>query len=322
MISVRILLANYFPPVHYLRSRRNRRLRDEFGKVSDDLVTRIIVKNEPALIGRLGGTEARVISCYLDIFRLQSILDPISTFYSIITMKKRLKQLKGGAGVYPTNRKTIEYFFKKQFEALTEIDLLGCWGFAFTWVEKFALSKGLQDICISHHSVAPWVEVFPENSICEIPWSKYLEGKKVLIVSSFTQSFKFQFERIHQVFPGKDMHNFVPVYLDAPNSMGGLNDDMDWAYHLKKMEKRIALLDFDVALISAGAYALPLAHFVKKMGKIGISCGGDLQLFFGVIGARWEKENKYLKFKNQYWIRPSESERPANWREIEDGCYW
>ena len=104
--------------------------------------------------------------------------------------------------------------------------------------------------------------------------------------------------------------------------MGGLHDGKDWLYHLKEMENKILPLDFDVALISAGAYALPLARFVKKIGKVGISCGGDLQLFFGVIGSRWEKENKYLKHRNEFWIRPSEHERPANWREIEDGCYW
>jgi hypothetical protein len=80
--------------------------------------------------------------------------------------------------------------------------------------------------------------------------------------------------------------------------------------------------EFDVVLISAGAYALPLAHHAKKMGKIGITCGGELQLFFGVIGKRWENMEKVTKYQNEYWIRPSESERPANWREIENGCYW
>ena len=80
--------------------------------------------------------------------------------------------------------------------------------------------------------------------------------------------------------------------------------------------------DFDVALISAGAYALPLAHHAKKLGKIGITCGGELQLFFGVVGKRWEHMEKVTKYRNEFWVRPSEDERPANWREIEDGCYW
>jgi hypothetical protein len=60
----------------------------------------------------------------------------------------------------------------------------------------------------------------------------------------------------------------------------------------------------------------------KKLGKIGINCGGELQLFFGVIGKRWEKSPKINNQINEYWIRPYESSRPKNWKSIENGCYW
>ena len=88
------------------------------------------------------------------------------------------------------------------------------------------------------------------------------------------------------------------------------------------MKKEMEAFEFDVALISAGAYALPLAYHAKKLGKVGITCGGELQLFFGVIGRRWESMEKVVKYRNKYWVRPSKSEQPANWRDIEDGCYW
>ena len=55
---------------------------------------------------------------------------------------------------------------------------------------------------------------------------------------------------------------------------------------------------FDILLVSAGSYALPLAYEAKKMGKIGVNTGGDLQLFFGIMGNRWEKSAILKDFQN------------------------
>ena len=84
----------------------------------------------------------------------------------------------------------------------------------------------------------------------------------------------------------------------------------------------MSLLDFDIALISAGAYSLPLANHAKKMGKVGIHAGGALQIFFGVTGQRYDNYSQVQRFLNTEWKRPFVHERPANWQEIEDGCYW
>ena len=287
----------------------------------DDIIAEAIQSNEPKLIGRLGATEARVLGCYLDILKGKSLRDPVSTIYSLITYKKRLRQLKGGAGVYPINRSVVKTFVAEQLEALTKIDVLGTWGSAFTWVEKYALSNSHTQ-SISHHSVAPWVEVYPYGSKSLSPWSSSLSGKKILIISGFSKSFQSQFNRINQVFPINTYPKYSAEFINCPISTGGLSDGLTWADHLERIKLEMQSKDFDIALISAGAYALPLAFHAKKLGKIGITCGGELQLFFGVIGGRWENSEKVSKYKNEFWIRPSESERPKNWREIENGCYW
>ena len=319
--QIRNEVANSFPPAHVLSGKRNMKILQTALPYGDDIISEAIKSGEPKLIGRLGGTEARVLGCYLDIFKGKSLWDPFSTIFSILSFKKRLRQLKDGAGVYPIRRSVLISFVAEQLDALKAIDVLGTWGSTFTWVEKYSL-KNPEARSVSHHSVAPWIELFPHNSLSSKPWSFSLARKKVLVVSGFSQSFKNQHERINKVFPNAHYPKFHAEFIHAPISQGGMNDGKTWVEHLERMKNEMESKDFDIALISAGAYALPLAHHAKKMGKIGITCGGELQLFFGVIGKRWEKMEKVTKYQNEYWIRPSESERPVNWREIENGCYW
>jgi len=314
-------IAESFPPVNVIRGKRNRNILNKSILYGDDIIARVIESGGPKLIGRLGGTEARVLGCYLDTFRAKSIWDPTSTIFSIVTFNKRLNQLKNGAGVYPISKSVVKTFIKEQLDALSAIDVLGTWGSTFTWVEKYSL-KNPEVRSVSHHSVAPWIELFPSNSLSSKPWSHFLAEKKVLVISGFSESFEKQFRRIDRVFPSEFYPKYSASFIQSPISMGGLHDGKTWVDHLEHMKKEMESFDFDVALISAGAYALPLAHHAKKLGKIGITCGGELQLFFGVVGKRWEKMEKVTKYQNEYWIRPSESERPANWREIENGCYW
>jgi len=62
------------------------------------------------------------------------------------------------------------------------------------------------------------------------------------------------------------------------------------------------------------------------MGRIGIHAGGGLQLFFGIMGKRWEKnlegENFLKDYVNGHWTRPSTKEKPLKADQVEDGCYW
>jgi hypothetical protein len=320
-LQLRNKFANSFPPAHFLRGKRNMKILQTALTYGDDIISKAIESGEPKLIGRLGGTEARVLGCYLDIFKGKSLWDPFSTIFSILSFKKRLRQLKDGAGVYPIRRSVLMSFITEQLDAMKAIDVLGTWGSTFTWVEKYSLINGSTK-AVSHHLVAPWVEIFETSNKNSKPWSLSLNGKKVLVIGGFSKSFKSQYKRIDKVFPNALYPKFHAEFIHAPMSQGGMKDGKTWGEHLEIIKQKMESKDFDIALISAGAYALPLAYHAKKLGKVGITCGGELQLFFGVIGKRWESMEKVVKYRNEYWVRPSESERPANWREIEDGCYW
>ena len=319
--QMRNKFANSFPPAHVIRGKRNMKILQEMLPSGDEIIADAIKSGGPMLIGRLGGTEARVLGCYLDIFKGKSLWDPFSTMFSILSFKKRLRQLREGAGVYPVAKPVIESFLNEYLLALENTDILGTWGSTFTWVEKYAL-KNRSTRAVSLHLVAPSVEIFETSNRSSKPWSLALDGKNVLVIGGFSESFKKQHQRIEKVYPESLYPKFFAKFICSPISQGGVNDGKTWVDHLERMKKEMEETDFDVALISAGAYALPLAYHAKKLGKIGITCGGELQLFFGVVGKRWEHMEKVTKYRNEFWIRPSEDERPANWREIEDGCYW
>ena len=52
------------------------------------------------------------------------------------------------------------------------------------------------------------------------------------------------------------------------------------------MEERIGKIDFDVALLGCGAYGLPFAASIKRMGKKAVHLGVATQILFGIKGKR------------------------------------
>ena len=93
---------------------------------------------------------------------------------------------------------------------------------------------------------------------------------------------------------------------------------------LTALEKRIQRETFDVAIIGCGAYGLPLAATIKKMGKVAIHLGGATQLLFGISGARWRNNPAFhlQPLITDAWASPLEEERPVGWEKIEEGGYW
>jgi hypothetical protein len=91
-----------------------------------------------------------------------------------------------------------------------------------------------------------------------------------------------------------------------------------WEDGLKKLAAEVASKEFDVALIGAGAWSLPLGRRIKEMGKSAIHMGGEMQLLFGIKGKRWEHAMIY----NSAWVNSDPEETPKDANRVEDGCYW
>jgi hypothetical protein len=165
-----------------------------------------------------------------------------------------------------------------------------------------------------------------------LPWTKAFEGKRILIIHPFINTIKIQLKKTSiELFPGVQ-NGLLPVatyILYKPIVSYGdsvFTDYNNWLDALNMMKQEIENLDFDVAIVAAGAYGLPLGAFIKGMGKIAIHLAGASQLLFGIIGSRWSNSERYKTLFNANWIVPLKSDYndsvKQSFQKREGGGYW
>ena len=162
--------------------------------------------------------------------------------------------------------------------------------------------------------------------IREKNWFTNLENKKVLVVSPFKQSIESQIPNLKDLW-NKDMSSTEFNVIKFPYSpfVSGKQEDKSYAHLLQRIQEQIKSEAFDVAIIGAGGYSIPIASFVKQIGKVGIHMGGALQLLFGIKGKRWDNNHKFKDsefYNSEKWIRPLPQDLPMNSFAVEGGCYW
>lgn len=233
--------------------------------------------------------------------------------------KENLKVLCSNAGFFPNDASLTNKYVNVMLDSMKVCDFQGIWYLIF---EDYFLKKHVnQKVKITEaRYLEPW---FSKN-----PWTKALEGKKVLVIHPFADSIKYQYENNRKkLFQNTDyLPKFKLYTMKAVQTIADERDDRfdDWFEALDYMYFEAMKFDFDIALIGCGAYGYPLAAKLKKAGKQAIHLGGVLQIMFGVIGKRWEDdENPIVRnLFNEYWIRPSDNEIPSNSKSVEKGCYW
>lgn len=287
-------------------------------EIADTSIFNLIIRNQPALVGRLGGTESRFLGEFKKISSLRYF--NIFIFRVKPNWKKRSKEINTNAGFYFENIDEAKEFYSIYMNALSDTDILGAWGTAFSYIESDFVEKILEMIPVG--MTAPWIQPYAKN-LNSAPWVKALEGKKVLVISPFSESIQKQFANIKKVFPEYNFHNFKLITLKSPMTIStNYPVNKSWFELLNEIKIKMTKIDFEVALVSAGSYSYPLAHHAKKLGKIGIHTGGGLQLFFGIMGKRWEKSVNLIGIINSHWTRPTQDETPKSAFMVENGCYW
>ena len=121
------------------------------------------------------------------------------------------------------------------------------------------------------------------------PWTKSLEGKKVLVVHPFEKSIIKQYKKRDKIFYNGFLPQFELITLKSVQSLGGNTQFIDWFQALDYMKNKISEIDFDIALIGAGAYGMPLAAHVKRMGKSRFSSRRSTSTYFWNF---WEQVGK------------------------------
>ena len=316
-------MSNIFSPITYklIKGYRDRYItppvdRADFEKdlIQDaDKASEIIIgalsSEKPIMISRCGATELNATLNYKKKHPL-SFLRSICPFWIGERTKKNMINL---SGFFPSNDKTLSQFSDLIYRITSDIDILG------TWIGNENLMP-LPKECIK--IFLPRIEPFWSKT----PWTKCLEGKKIVVIHPFAESISQQYNKRELLFANKDiLPEFASLtVIKAVQSLGGeTNGFASWFDALHYMEDEIDKVDYDVALIGCGAYGMPLAAHCKKMGKKAVHLGGSLQLLFGIRGNRWETEQDiYMQFMNEHWVRPLESEKPAEAQNVENACYW
>ena len=76
-------------------------------------------------------------------------------------------------------------------------------------------------------------------------------------------------------------------------------------------------------MLGCGPFGAPLQVTIRKMGKKSVYLGGELQLYFGIKGKRWDNDTSGIaKYYNDSWISLTEDTRPRGAERLDMNCYW
>lgn len=254
----------------------------------------------PFLFARCGATEMRTVAAYYK--NSAQFSDKVKT------------ELRDLSGVFPPDDDIIRRFCETYLDAAHSADLLALWDVG---AEREVI-KGCQNTQFTAlRALEPYYH--------ETPWSAALAGKKVLVVHPFKETILAQYEKREQLFPGTDI---LPQFasLQVVQAVQGLAGQatgyQDWFAALAAMQAQMDAADYEVAVIGAGAYGLPLAAHAKRTGHSAVQMSGATQLLFGIRGKRWDDHPVISRLYNAAWVRPAAGEQPTQKEKVEGGSYW
>ena len=299
---------------------------------ANDKIYDLLAHGKPCMIARYGTTEINCVNNYLCVQRDRNFWLKYLDYVTDCTHTPWWNEghfhiMSVYSGIFPETQEIAEKFSKQYLDDTPEIDILA----SHQYYEKFMPLK--PDVCrIQLEMLYPF--------FVERPWTRILKGKKVLVIHPFETTIKVQYAKRKCLFSNEDvLPKFELITLKAVQSLAGNNSQYaTWFDALHQMEEQVSQLDFDVALIGCGAYGLPLAAYIKRMGKQAVHLGGGLQLFFGILGNRWVEQYPklgvwhyrpgvdinldYTAIFNDNWIYPLPEDTLSNASVIENACYW
>lgn len=257
----------------------------------------LLESDKPCMVSRFGSSEIQTLVYWK--YKRILFLEKSRIYYNI----------QYCAGFFPINTNTLRHFYEVYKGSISKLDLLASWRF-----EEIMFKKSLMGIDRISLDVL-------DSFGTENPWTQVLKGKKVLVVSPFNETIEHQYKQNRTKLFEDDrvLPKFELITIKSIQSLAGETGGFQtWFDALDYMKEKINQTDFDIAILGCGAYGMPLAAHVKDMGKKAVHVGGATQILFGVKGKRWER-NPII---NEYFMSPSEEERPQNAKIVEGGCYW
>lgn len=282
------------------------------GEEANRMFRDFVESARPGFISRMGTVELYIVGEFLNSLQ-KSTPEPRPAY-----TEKRRGNMRINAGFFTPTDELLTRFACETLRMTRDADIY-C---------AFRQLKAEEILCRDYLpatsrtcTFAPMYPFYFEN-----PWTAALADKKVLVVHPFAATIEKQYrEKRELLFANpKVLPRFELSTLRAvQTSANGRCDFPDWFAALDSMKSAMDTVDFDIALIGAGAYGFFLAHHCKMIGKKGIQLGSAAQQLFGIKGKRWiDKNGNAPAYMNEHWTFPSEDERPPNPELVEGGCYW
>ena len=274
-----------------------------------------IEKNEPFVVPRIAGIENAVA---------------FNGHHNFTIHPQSIYNMKNNAGVYLPNEKSVKKYAESYLDAFRNCDLYTGWSTVGS-DNVYAFYKQSHDfieytLCKTKKKL--WAESALEiyNYINYTPWTLALKGKRILIISAFTESIKEKIAIREKIY-GRDLFPECEFVFLKPPQLSGDNPSQEWQAEFTQFCAKLDSIreNYDVALLSCGGMGNPICNYIyTEHKKSAIYVGGVLSMFFGVWGKRWANEKKSIlkMYLNEHWSRPKVSERPLGWEKIEGGTYW
>jgi len=238
------------------------------------LISQRIAEGEPFIAGRLGTNEICVLRA------------------NLTAVPRGLPRCSGGgfhgtSGIYPETPRMIHSFartYEASVRSLRKRDVVGA--FRLRAKKELPLFRSLAPAArvVEAAALAPFLHASP--------WSAALENKTVAVVHPFGESIECQLRRRARLFrdqsvlPPSTTWKVVHMY----QALGRCEPHGSWTETLEASKRRLdAAMPFDVAIIGAGSYGMPIAAHVRdRLRRSAVVMGGFTQTLFGIRGDRWE----------------------------------
>ena len=266
----------------------------------------ILSRKRGCLLGKLGTTELLALE-----FSDRRIQPP---FPKNSTWERPAQRLFTTAGVFPIEKREFESFLEHYRESLRHLDGVFLWQ---TEPLLAAYERATVGAILPNARHLNGLTLSP----CLVP---YLSRLRWLVVSPFVRTMKSQLPRLGRLHPpgrGDWRETARRCEFIACPQLASVTASPypSWSKGLADLRQKILRAgDFDVLIVGAGAWSLPLLLAAKERGKIGIHMGGTTQNIFGIKGGRWDNHGIYTRD----WIRPCPEETPAGRFRMENGSYW
>ena len=277
-----------------------------------EFVNTYMQSTEPFFISRIGGSDYDVVCDY---FNDPTIIDNEKWYRRAVNAVSELN------GYFDFNND--QECFRQYLDVLTtsykDSDVISYAGKQEKNIRFFLRKKSDIDIkfkpfleCISENkTLINWNHLIQEVTPFLTSFKTWGDNKKILFVSPFSKSIEHQFQFKDSLFLDYTYPNFILKTYNTPITYNNQNDSKDnlnvvtnnWHEECQRMATEISKIDFDIAFLSCGSYAMFLGHYIKNnLKKQALYFGGSLNLYFNIYGQRFANMYDQVGLNPDYLI--------------------